>query len=219
VLVLLDKGTMAEELDDDLNAFFDDVQEVEASAVTDKEEKLEKPPPAKRHKKDAAPARPRGVVVAAASNKTVKSIEAPSDRVQTAPHPPQPPPPAPAPIIGTSLRPAPPIHSTCINEATLPEKDFRLFAGNLDPATNDDQLFQHFAKYPSLNHVRVIRDNKGNSKGYGFASFSNALECARALREQDQTWLGSRPIRVKRYIGTDKDSISKSKGNKRGKKR
>lgn len=204
---------MAEELDDDLNAFFNDVQEV-ASAVTDKEEKLEKPPPAKKQKKEAAPLRPRGVVVASASNKTVKSIETPIDREQPASLPP--PPPRPAPTVSTTVLPAPQIKGTCSNEP-WPDKDFRLFAGNLDPATNDDQLFQHFAKYASLNQVRVIRDNKGNSKGYGFVSFSNALECAKALREQDQTWLGSRPIRVKRYHGTDQDVKSiKKKHNKRG---
>lgn len=210
---------MAEELDDDLNAFFDDVQEVEASAVTNKEVNLEKPPPTKKHKKETAPpVRPRGVVVAAASNKTVKSNEAPLDRVQTA-SPPQPPPLPPAPIVGASFLSVPQIQGPCTGEITWPEKDFRLFAGNLDPATNDDQLFQHFAKYTSLNQVRVTRDSKGNSKGYGFVSFSNALECAKALREQDQTWLGSRPIRVKRHIETDNNAISKSKGNKRRKRR
>lgn len=211
---------MAEELDDDLNAFFDDVQEVEASAVTNKEEKLEKLPATKKHKKETAPVRPRGVVVAAASNKvTVKPNDAPSDRVQTASHPPQPPPPPPAPIVGASVLPVPQIQGTCTSEASWPENDFRLFAGNLDPATNDDQLFQHFAKYSSLNQVRVARDGKGNSRGYGFVSFSNALECAKALREQDQTWLGSRPIRVKRYIKTDSDAISNAKGSKRRKRR
>jgi hypothetical protein len=48
------------------------------------------------------------------------------------------------------------------------------------------------------------------------------LECARAIREQDQTWLGGRPIRIKRshwkdreVSGKQKVQLNKSNHNKR----
>lgn len=201
------------ENDDDLNAFFDDIQEAEATAVTDQGETPDQPPPAKKHKKDASLVRPRGVVVAAASNKAVKSYETASE-IKDSRVPPPPPPPL-APVVRSSVTTASRILGTNPDQPWPAEKEFRLFAGNLDPATNDEQLFQHFAKYTSLNQARVVRDKKGNSKGYGFVSFSDALECAKALRDQDQTWLGSRPIRIKRHQGNEQDVKAKKKDKKR----
>jgi hypothetical protein len=89
-----------------------------------------------------------------------------------------------------------------------PDNDFRIFVGNLDPNVTDEQLFQHFSKhYPSLNQVRIVRDKKKNnvSLGYGFVSLLDPLECAKAIREQDQSWLGGRPIRIKRSHWKDRE--------------
>lgn len=110
-------------------------------------------------------------------------------------------------------------------DATLsdwPDDDFRLFVGNLDPLVTDAQLEQHFAvPYASVQRSRVIRDNnkKGESVGYGFVSFSNALECAKALREQDQSWLGGRPIRIKRSHWKDRELKERQKKDKQKNKR
>ena len=89
-----------------------------------------------------------------------------------------------------------------------PDNDYRIFVGNLDPTVTDQQLYQHFhTHYPSLNQVRIIRDKKKNdtSLGYGFVSLLDPLECARAIREQDQSWLGGRPIRIKRSHWKDRE--------------
>jgi len=238
------RETMA---DDDLDAFFEDVQEAEASAVEEKHEDGEPdaaaaPPPAKKQKIEP-PVRPRGVVVAAASNKaTVKpqavvAEQANSGQQPTIPPPPPPPPPgappavAPAAVVVGPAAPDPTASAkpsgkphvrtaagkTWVDNtlADWPDDDFRLFVGNLDPATTDAQLYQHFLPYASLNQVRVIRDKQGNSKGYGFVSLSNALECAKALREQDQTWLQSRPIRIKRSHWKDRELKERKKKDKR----
>ena len=81
-----------------------------------------------------------------------------------------------------------------------PENDFRIFVGNLSRDVTDIQLYDHFHKlYPSVAMAKIVKDNKtGVSKGFGFVSFLQPLDCAKAIREQDQKWLGSRPIRVKR---------------------
>lgn len=79
-----------------------------------------------------------------------------------------------------------------------PENDFRIFVGNLSKDVSDEQLWTHFANYPSLAMVKIVRDPKGTSKGFGFCSFLQPMDYAKALREMDQTWLSSRPIRIKR---------------------
>ena len=88
-----------------------------------------------------------------------------------------------------------------------PDNDYRIFVGNLSNEVTDDQLHQHFSKYPSLARSKVVRDNKNpdKSKGYGFVSLLDPLECAKAIREMDQTWLASRPIRVKRSDWKERD--------------
>jgi len=83
-----------------------------------------------------------------------------------------------------------------------PKKGFRLFVGNLSNEVNDGDLYEHFARgYPSMQRARIIRDPKkdGASKGYGFVLFGDPIEFARAKRELDQSWLGGRPIRIKKY--------------------
>jgi hypothetical protein len=89
-----------------------------------------------------------------------------------------------------------------------PQNDFRIFVGNMGNDVTDQQLYDHFvSKYPSLLRTKVVRDAKtSESKGYGFVSLGDALECAKAIREMDQTWLGSRPIRLKRSNWKDREA-------------
>ena len=115
-----------------------------------------------------------------------------------------------------------------------PAGGFRLFVGNLGNEITDHDLFQHFsAKYPSLERAKVIssaaatgpKPKKKAQSSYGFVCFANALECARAKREMDQTWLGSRPIRIKKYLGDTGSQAAASQKNdtksstKRGQRR
>ena len=56
--------------------------------------------------------------------------------------------------------------------AEWPEDDFRIFVGDLGNETNDDVLAHAFAKYPSYQRARVVRNkNTQKSMGYGFVSF------------------------------------------------
>ena len=95
-----------------------------------------------------------------------------------------------------------------------PENDFRIFVGNLDPTITDAQLHAHFSKYASLAMSKVVVEG-GNSKGYGFVSMLQPLDCAKALREMDQTWLGSRTIRVKRSDWKDRNRNQVNKKKKK----
>ena len=91
-----------------------------------------------------------------------------------------------------------------------PDNDYRIFVGNLDPMVTDQQLYEHFHTH---YQVRIIRDKKKNntSLGYGFVSLLDPLECAKAIRQQDQSWLGGRPIRIKRSHWKDRELPDKQK--------
>jgi hypothetical protein len=146
---------------------------------------------------------------------TATTITATAAKVTVAPPPPPlppgppPPPPPPPPPNKTNKKP----HvRTAAGETWIdptlnewPENDFRIFVGNLDKIVTDQQLYNHFAKYPSLAKAKVVRDKVGASKGYGFVSMLKPLEMARAIREMDQSWLSSRPIRTKRSDWKERD--------------
>ncbi|XP_057463142.1 uncharacterized protein LOC130753181 [Actinidia eriantha] len=70
--------------------------------------------------------------------------------------------------------------------AEWPENDYRLFCGDLGNEVNDDVLSKAFARFPSFNMAKVVRDKRtGKTKGYGFVSFSNPLDLAAALKEMN----------------------------------
>jgi len=216
-----------------LDAFFEEVSEVEAKVEEEEEEEEQEPPKKKAKTTSTAPVLPpRGVVVAAAStvrkNKdeveesghlSKKTVVGPT-MGPTVPPPPPPPPPQQSPSSNNNppLPPHPPPQQSKPHvrtaagktwvDSTLadwPDNDFRIFVGNMANDVTDQMLYDHFAKYPSMQRVKIVRDKQGTSKGYGFVSLQNAIECAKAIREMDQTWLGSRPIRIKRSTWKDRE--------------
>lgn len=107
--------------------------------------------------------------------------------------------------------------------AQWPEKDFRLFVGNLAKDLKQHHLEQAFGKYPSFCMARIMYNKTdGKSRGYGFVSVLDPKDCAKAIREMDQSWLGSRPIKVKLSEWKDrewKEVKKRGKVEKRKKKR
>lgn len=64
--------------------------------------------------------------------------------------------------------------------------DFRLFCGDLGNEVTDDILTRAFNRYPSFQRARVVRDKRTNkTKGYGFVSFKDPNDFARAMREMN----------------------------------
>ena len=104
----------------------------------------------------------------------------------------------------------------------FPQNDYRLFVGNLAKDITDAKLAEVFqSKYPSFAMAKVIFSNQdGKSKGYGFVSLMDPKECAKAIREMDQSWIGSRPIKVKLSEWKERSlSQVRKKKNKQRKKR
>lgn len=64
--------------------------------------------------------------------------------------------------------------------------DFRLFAGDLGNEVTDEILTKTFSKYPSFLKAKVVRDKRTDkSRGYGFISFSEPDDFARAWKEMN----------------------------------
>lgn len=64
--------------------------------------------------------------------------------------------------------------------------DFRLFAGDLGNEVTDELLTKTFSKYPSFLKAKVVRDKRTQkSKGYGFISFAEPDDFARAWKEMN----------------------------------
>ncbi|KAL0787335.1 hypothetical protein Bca101_003581 [Brassica carinata] len=71
--------------------------------------------------------------------------------------------------------------------AEWPENDYRLFCGDLGNEVNDDVLSKAFARFPTFNMAKVIRDKRtGKTKGYGFVSFLDPADLAAALKEMNE---------------------------------
>jgi hypothetical protein len=232
-------------MDDDLEAFFDDVdtavkeaQHEEADPTADDERPPKRIKTTAQEQQQQAPSLPVKAVVA--SSVPVKSIVAsvppppPKPTTTIATQQPQeeettlPPPPPPSNNHNDTITPSssskPHIRSAAgqtWTDPTLtqwPSNDFRLFVGNLPKDLKQHQLEAAFSKYPSFVMARIIYDKpkvnnnkhqqineEGISRGYGFVSVLDPKDCARAIREMDQSWLGSRPIKVKRSEWRDRE--------------
>lgn len=78
-----------------------------------------------------------------------------------------------------------------------PENDHRIFVGDLGNEVTDDSLKQAFCKYTSFAKAKVVRDPRTKkSKGFGFVSFTDSADFAKALREMQGKYIGNRPIKL-----------------------
>ncbi|GJP65187.1 hypothetical protein CLOP_g22093 [Closterium sp. NIES-67] len=98
-----------------------------------------------------------------------------------------------------------------------PENDHRLFCGNLGNEVNDDVLAKAFQKYASFNMAKVVRDkNSGKTKGYGFVSFGEVMDCAAALKEMNGKYVGNRPIQLRKSTWKERVDTEALQSRNRG---
>ncbi|DBA03788.1 TPA: hypothetical protein N0F65_005678 [Lagenidium giganteum] len=101
--------------------------------------------------------------------------------------------------------------------ADWPDNDFRLFCGDLGNEVTDELLVHSFSRYPSFQRARVIRDKYTHkSRGYGFVSFLDPFDCAKALREMNGKYIGNRPVKLSKSKWQDRNiDVAKKKMKKR----
>ncbi len=72
-----------------------------------------------------------------------------------------------------------------------------LFIKNLDGAISSNDLFDTFKAFGHIVSARVMRDNDGKSREFGFVSFTTPDEAHHALQAMDNAKLGARKITVR----------------------
>nr|CAB3267266.1 tRNA selenocysteine 1-associated protein 1-like [Phallusia mammillata] len=85
---------------------------------------------------------------------------------------------------------------------------FSIFVGDLDASVTDDKLEDYFLKrYHSVKGAKIMYEEGGVSRGYGFVRFSDEKEQKRALIEmQGAKGLGGKQIRVS--VATPKGKLA-----------
>lgn len=71
-----------------------------------------------------------------------------------------------------------------------------LYLKFLDDAIDEDRLRAEFGHCGTITSAKIMRDDKGNSKGFGFVCFSNPEEATKAVTEMNGKMLGQKPIYV-----------------------
>ncbi|ETP52623.1 hypothetical protein F442_02387 [Phytophthora nicotianae P10297] len=98
-----------------------------------------------------------------------------------------------------------------------PDNDFRLFCGDLGNEVSDELLAHSFSQYNSFQRARVVRDKLTHkSRGYGFVSFADPFDCAKALREMNGKYIGNRPVKLSKSKWEERNiDVAKKKMRKR----
>jgi RNA recognition motif-containing protein len=87
-----------------------------------------------------------------------------------------------------------------------PEKDYRIFCGNLGNEVNDEILASVFRRYSSFQMARVVKDRRtGKTRGYGFVSLTNPTDFLNALKEMNGKHVGNRPVKLMKSSWKDRD--------------
>lgn len=71
-----------------------------------------------------------------------------------------------------------------------------LFVKNLDESVDDAKLREQFASYGEMVSCKVMRDDKGVSRGFGFVCFSNPEEAHKAINDPHNKVLVGKPLYV-----------------------
>lgn len=71
-----------------------------------------------------------------------------------------------------------------------------LYIKNLEDGIDDERLRTEFSQYGTITSAKVMKDDKGNSKGFGFVCFSSPDEATKAVTEMNGRILVTKPLYV-----------------------
>ena len=71
-----------------------------------------------------------------------------------------------------------------------------LYIKNLEDDVDDEKLRTEFEPFGTITSCKVMRDEKGTSKGFGFVCFSSPDEATKAVAEMNNKMIGSKPLYV-----------------------
>jgi len=82
------------------------------------------------------------------------------------------------------------------NERISRYQGVNLYIKNLEDGIDDEKLRKEFANYGTITSAKVMMDDKGNSKGFGFVCFSSPDEATKAVTEMNGRILMTKPLYV-----------------------
>lgn len=71
-----------------------------------------------------------------------------------------------------------------------------LYVKNLDDEWDDERLRAEFDSFGTITSCRVMRDDKGASKNFGFVCYSSPDEATKAVSEMNGKMIGTKPLYV-----------------------
>lgn len=71
-----------------------------------------------------------------------------------------------------------------------------LYIKHLDENFTDESLRKEFSRFGTITSAKIVADEKGVCKGFGYVCFSNQEEATRAVTEMNGKMLGSKPLFV-----------------------
>ncbi|KAG6826794.1 hypothetical protein H0H92_014377 [Tricholoma furcatifolium] len=71
-----------------------------------------------------------------------------------------------------------------------------LYIKNLEDDVDDDKLRGEFEAFGTITSSKVMRDDRGASKGFGFVCFSTPDEATKAVAEMNNKIIGTKPLYV-----------------------
>ncbi|KAJ9646593.1 hypothetical protein H2199_002642 [Coniosporium tulheliwenetii] len=78
----------------------------------------------------------------------------------------------------------------------VPESAKVLYVGNLFFEVSEEQLEREFSRFGPVTKTRIIYDNRGLSKGFGYVEFESEQDAARAIEQMNQQVFEGRRMTV-----------------------
>ena len=73
----------------------------------------------------------------------------------------------------------------------------KIYVGNLDEHTNEDDLRQTFEKHGAIEEVRIIMTREGTCRGYAFIKFASEQAAEEAIENQNGVVIRGKEVVVK----------------------
>uniref|UniRef100_A0A8R1E002 Polyadenylate-binding protein n=1 Tax=Caenorhabditis japonica TaxID=281687 RepID=A0A8R1E002_CAEJA len=71
-----------------------------------------------------------------------------------------------------------------------------LYVKNIDEEMTDDGLREHFAVFGTITSAKIMVDENGRSKGFGFVCFEKPAEATAAVTDMNSKMIGAKPLYV-----------------------
>jgi polyadenylate-binding protein len=81
-------------------------------------------------------------------------------------------------------------------EKTLKYQGVNLYVKNLDDDIDEEKLQAEFAQFGTITSCKIMKDEKNNSRGFGFVCFSSPDEATKAVTEMNGKMIGQKPLYV-----------------------